>query len=258
MLHEGEEPLISKNGKSGAIFFAGCSLKCVYCQNYEISHSYKGTFLSPSDLAEVFKKLEDAGAENIDLVTPTHFADKILEALKIYKPKVPVVYNTSGFESVKTLKSLKGYVDIYLTDYKYFDDDLAKRLSNVLSYRKNAESALKEMKKQKKTNKFKDNALVSGIIVRHLVLPSHTLDSLKVLDRIRKILGKKAIVSIMSQYTPIDGLKEEDINRKLKPLEYKMVVRHALKLKLFNSLVQDLDSATACLTPDFKSKIFEI
>ncbi len=259
MLHEWEEPMLTKDDeKSGAIFFSGCNLKCVYCQNYNISHFIVGKEVSPSELAEIFKDLERKGAGNIDLVTPTHFADKILEALKIYKPRIPVIWNTSGYEKAETLKTLSGYVDIFLTDFKYIESASADELSLAKDYPEVCIEALKEMKRQQPTNVFEGEKLMRGIIVRHMVLPTYSRESMQILTKISEILGKNAIISLMSQYVPLgEAAKKRKINRKLTNLEYKIVVNHALNLGLNNTLVQDLGSASETFTPNFGGKFDE-
>ena len=261
MLHHFEEPILTAENEkgSGAIFFSGCDMRCVYCQNYEISHKIVGEKVSVEKLVEIFKSLEKAGAGNIDLVSPTHYSNLIIQALKIYKPSVPVVWNSNGYESCETLKQLKGLVDIYLVDFKYANNQSAIKYSKTPNYVETAKNALKEMKNQQKTNIFKNGKLVKGIIVRHLVLPNLAKDSTIVLDIIHNILGKNAIVSIMSQYVPMfEATKLKEINRKITKLEYKLVVNHALKLGLNNSFIQDLDSSCVSYTPDFKNNVFEI
>lgn len=261
MLHHFEEPILTAENEkgSGAIFFSGCNMRCVYCQNYEISHKIVGEKVSVEKLIEIFKSLEKAGAGNIDLVSPTHYSNLIIQALKIYKPSVPVVWNSNGYESCETLKQLKGLVDIYLVDFKYANNQSAIKYSKTPNYVETAKNALKEMKNQQKTNIFKNGKLVKGIIVRHLVLPNLAKDSTIVLDIIHNILGKNAIVSIMSQYVPMfEATKLKEINRKITKLEYKLVVNHALKLGLNNSFIQDLDSSCVSYTPDFKNNVFEI
>lgn len=261
MLHHFEEPILTAENEkgSGAIFFSGCNMRCVYCQNYEISHKIVGEKVSVEKLVEIFKSLEKAGAGNIDLVSPTHYSNLIIQALKIYKPSIPVVWNSNGYESCETLKQLKGLVDIYLVDFKYANNQSAIKYSKTPNYVETAKNALKEMKNQQKTNIFKNGKLVKGIIVRHLVLPNLAKDSTIVLDIIHNILGKNAIVSIMSQYVPMfEATKLKEINRKITKLEYKLVVNHALKLGLNNSFIQDLDSSCASYTPDFKNNVFEI
>ena len=261
MLHHFEEPILTAENEkgSGAIFFSGCNMRCVYCQNYEISHKIVGEKVSVEKLIEIFKSLEKAGAGNIDLVSPTHYSNLIIQALKIYKPSIPVVWNSNGYESCETLKQLKGLVDIYLVDFKYANNQSAIKYSKTPNYVETTKNALKEMKNQQKTNIFKNGKLVKGIIVRHLVLPNLAKDSTIVLDIIHNILGKNAIVSIMSQYVPMfEAIKLKEINRKITRLEYKLVVNHALKLGLNNSFIQDLDSSCVSYTPDFKNNVFEI
>ena len=261
MLHHFEEPILTAENEkgSGAIFFSGCNMRCVYCQNYEISHKIVGEKVSVEKLVEIFKSLEKAGAGNIDLVSPTHYSNLIIQALKIYKPSVPVVWNSNGYESCETLKQLKGLVDIYLVDFKYANNQSAIKYSKTPNYVETAKNALKEMKNQQKTNIFKNGKLVKGIIVRHLVLPNLAKDSTIVLDIIHNILGKNAIVSIMSQYVPMfEATKLKEINRKITKLEYKLVVNHALKLGLNNSFIQDPDSSCVSYIPDFKNNVFEI
>lgn len=260
MLHQGEEPfLTAENEKgSGAIFFSGCNLRCVFCQNYKISHEICGKKVTPNELANIFKFLEEKGAGNIDLVTPTHFTDKIIEALKIYKPKIPVIWNSGGYEKPETLKKLEGLVDIFLLDFKFADDEFAKKYCNAPNYASNIELCLKEIKRQIPKNKFSGQKLVRGIVLRHLVMPSLTKDSISVLDKIKEILGTDALVSIMSQFTPFGECeKYPEINRTITNLEYKIVVAHAKKLGLFNALIQETASATTEMIPDFDGEIVE-
>ena len=262
MLHQHEEPiLVSNNEKgSGAIFFAGCNLKCVYCQNYDVSHSANGLTITPKELANIFKELELNGAGNIDLVSPTQYTNQIIEALKIYKPKVPVIWNTGGFETAENIQKLKGLVDIYLTDFKYANNNHALKYSKASNYVENAKQALIEMKKQYASNIFENGKLVKGIIVRHMVIPTLCKDSINVLNTIENLLGKDAIVSIMSQYTPNGQLQNKfpEINRTITNLEYKLVVNHAIKLGLKNAFIQELNSANNKYTPNFNNEIFEI
>lgn len=260
MLHQGEEPFLTseKEKGSGAIFFSGCSLRCVFCQNYKISHEPCGKEISPTELAKIFKLLEEKGAGNIDLVTPTHFTDQIIEALKIYKPHIPVVWNSGGFEKPETFKKLEGLVDVFLLDFKYANDKFAEKYSNAPNYASNIELCLKEIKRQIPTNIFSGQKLVHGIVIRHLVLPTLTKDSCLVLDKIKELLGSEVLVSIMSQFTPFGECeKYPEINRTITNLEYKTVVAHAKKLGLFNTLVQDTLSATTDMIPDFDGEIVE-
>ena len=255
MLHKYEEPLISggeKDKGSGAIFFAGCNLKCVYCQNFPISHKNKGKNISVAELANIFKDLERRGALNINLVTPTHFTMQIIEALKIYKPNIPIVWNSSGYESVETIEKLKGYVDIFLVDLKYMSNELSTKYSGAVDYADVATKAILKMRELQPKDVIENGHMKKGIIVRHLVLPTHTDDSIKCLDFILKNLGKDTIVSIMSQYEPrYDAKKFHEIDRKITPIEYKRVVNFALKNDMKNCFVQDLSSADSKYTPKF-------
>lgn len=255
MFHHYEEPLISgeeKSKGSGAIFFTGCNLKCVFCQNYPISHKNKGKNISTKKLANIFKTLEKKGALNINLVTPSHFSMQIIEALKIYKPNIPIVWNSNGYESKETIEKLKDYVDVYLVDLKYMNNDIAIKYSKAPNYVESATQAIKQMKTNQPQDKIENGLIKKGIIIRHLVLPSHTSDSIKCLDFIHNEIGENSIVSIMSQYEPrYDATKFEEINRKITPLEYKRVVNHALKLNMTNCFTQELSSADSKYTPKF-------
>ncbi len=255
MLHKYEEPLISggeKDKGSGAIFFAGCNLKCVYCQNFPISHKNKGKNISVDELANIFKDLERKGALNINLVTPTHFTVKIIEALKVYKPNIPIVWNSSGYESVETIEKLKGYVDIFLVDLKYMSDELSTKYSGAINYVEAATKSILKMRELQPKDVIEKGQMKKGVIVRHLVLPTHTDDSIKCLDFILKNLGKDTIVSIMSQYEPrYDAKKFPEIDRKITPIEYKRVVNFAIKNDMKNCFVQDLSSADSKYTPKF-------
>lgn len=260
MLHQYEEPILTASNEkgSGAIFFAGCNLQCVYCQNYDVSHSMKGKKISTQELANIFKDLEEKGAGNIDLITPTHFTEQIIEALKIYKPNIPVIWNSGGYESPESISQLKNLVDIFLVDFKYSNNLSAIKYSKAPYYVENATASLVEMKKQQPNNVFNNGKLVKGIIVRHLVLPSLAKESLPILDSIKSILGEDAIVSIMSQYVPMGKACEySEINRPINNLEYKLVVNHALKIGLKNAFTQELNSANIKYTPTFNNNIFD-
>ncbi len=251
-LHFWEEPIISGESGSGTIFFSGCNLKCVYCQNYEISKQAFGKEISVERLAEIFKELENKGANNINLVTPSHYVTQIIEALKIYKPKVPIVYNTSGYDSVEEIKMLEGWVDVYLTDLKYYSKELSKKYSSAENYFEVATKAILEMVKQQPKNIYENGLLKKGVIIRHLVLPNNYKDSFEVLNWIKNNLGENALVSIMGQYTPCYNAKNfEEINRKLKPIEYKLVLNYFQKIELKNGFMQSLDSADESYIPPF-------
>lgn len=258
MLHKWEEPLISGNCKtagSGAIFFSGCNLKCVYCQNKDISGGGNGKEITPYVLAEIIKKLEKDGAVNINLVTPTHFTDEIIAALNIYKPNIPVVWNTSGYEKVETIEKLTGYVDIFLTDLKYVNDELSFKLSNAKDYFNYASKAIIKMRKIVGEDKIENGLMKKGLIVRHLILPGFTSDSVNVLNWIKENLGVDTIVSLMSQYTP-NGTKQcvESLNNKISKIEYNRVVKKAIALGFTNAFIQDSDSSSTQYIPKFYEK----
>lgn len=255
MLHHYEEPIISGENLcdkgSGVIFFAGCNLRCEYCQNYQLSHGAVGQDITIFDLAKIFKGLEEMGAYNINLVTPTHFTLQIIEALKIYRPKIPIVWNTSGYEKPETIELLKGFVDIFLTDFKYYEKP-AEKLSNAQNYLYYVTHSIPKMREIVGENIIKNGLMQKGLIIRHLVLPNFTADSCKVLSWIANNLGKEQIVSIMNQYVPMYKAKENPLlNRRVTPLEYKRVVNYALFLGLKNAYIQDSDSASASFTPSF-------
>ena len=251
-LHFWEEPIISGTNGSGTIFFSGCNLNCVYCQNYNISKENFGKDITTQRLAEIFKELENAGAHNINLVTPSHYVKQIVEALNIYKPKIPVVYNTSGYDSVEELKMLEGYVDVYLTDLKYYSSELSQKYSSAKNYFEVCSLAIKEMIRQQPKNVMENGLIKKGVIIRHMVLPNCINDSFKVLDWIKNNLGEDVIVSVMGQYTPyFNASKFPEINRKLKPVEYKLVINHFNKLGLKNGFMQSLDSADENFIPPF-------
>ena len=255
MLHHYEEPIISggEDGRgSGAIFFTGCNLKCVYCQNDPISHGGKGEIFSIDEFILEMKKLEESGALNINLVTPTHFTDEIITALKIYRPNIPIVWNSSGYEDVRTVERLKEYVDIYLVDLKYMEDDIAMKYSSAPNYVSNATKSIVKMRENQPLDIIENGVMKKGVIVRHLVLPNHTKNSIKCIDFVADNLGTDTIMSIMSQYEPrYNAVHYPEINRRLTPLEYKRVVAHAERRGMTNSYIQDLSSADSKYTPKF-------
>ena len=242
--HNFEEPCISGKKGSGTVFFSNCNMNCVFCQNYEISQQGKGKEISIEELADIFIKQQEKDVENINLVTPTSYVPQIIEAIKIARKnglKLPIVYNTNGYEKVETLKMLEGYVDIYLPDFKYSDDDLGKRLSKVDNYFEIATEALKEMYRQ--TGKAVFNAegiMQKGMIIRHLVLPNHILNSRRVLKWINENMHD-VYVSVMAQYFPTYKAKEiDDINRKLTKEEYEQIENYLYRLDLENGYIQEL------------------
>jgi putative pyruvate formate lyase activating enzyme len=241
--HMWEEPCISGTNGSGAVFFSGCTLRCVFCQNYEISAKNNGTYISVSKLAQEFKALEDSGVHNINLVTPTPYVNAIIEALSIYKPNIPVVYNCSGYEDLNTIKKLEGYVDIYLPDFKYSQNTLAEKYSSAKNYVEIATNAIKEMVRQTGSAEFDHNGIMQkGTIIRHLVLPNHTKNSIGVLDIIKENFSD-CMVSLMGQYTPLGKAKEfEKLNRKITQREYNKVKDYLFDLDI-DGFVQELSSA---------------
>ena len=250
-LHMWEEPCISGNTGSGTVFFSGCNLRCVYCQNYNISHESYGKEITINRLAEIFRTLEEKGANNINLVSPSHYTMAIKQALDIYRPNIPIVYNSSGYDSVEQLEMLKDYIDVYLVDFKYWDQKLSDRLSKAPNYRDVATKAILKMREYQPREEYKNEMLVKGVIIRHLVLPNHTDDSIEILRWIKKNIDSP-MISLMGQYTPMYKASEhEDINRKLKPIEYKIVQKAMHDMELNEGYVQDLSSATDEYTPIF-------
>ena len=252
MKHYWEEPIISGTNGSGTIFFSHCSLKCIYCQNYEISSGGLGKETTIEKLADLFKQLEKSGVHNINLVTPTHYAKQIMVALDIYKPNIPIVWNTSGYETVETVHALKNYVDIYLTDFKYFDNKLASEYSGAPDYNEVCSSAIIEMRKNQPVDIIENGIMKKGVIVRHLVLPTHYKDSMDILRWIKDSLGINTLVSLMSQYTPYyKAINHHILKNKLKPLEYKIVLNEFNALGLKNGFSQSGQSATCEYIPKF-------
>lgn len=251
-LHYWEEPSISGKNGSGAIFFSGCNLGCVFCQNYEISHGCKGVEVSDDKLIDIMKRLVDEGANNINFVNPTHYSLQLLRVLEKYKPPVPIVYNTSGYDSVETLKMLDGAVDIYLPDFKYIRPEKALKYSKAEDYPQVAEEALAEMKRQVGEDVFDENGIMQrGMIIRHLVLPSNTNSSISALDYLAENFGD-TYISVMAQYVPCGDLTEyKEINRPLTQREYDKVVNHIFDLGLQKIFVQELEAASDEFIPDF-------
>lgn len=242
--HNFEEPCISGKKAQGQSFFPNCNMNCVFCQNYEISQQGKGKEITIEELAEIFIKQQEKDVENINLVTPTSYVPQIIEAIKIARNKglkLPIVYNTNGYEKVETLKMLEGYVDIYLPDFKYSDNELAKRLSKVDNYFEIATQALTEMYKQTGKAVFDDRGIMQkGMIIRHLVLPNQILNSRRVLKWINENMHD-VYVSVMAQYFPTYKAKDiEDINRKLSKEEYEQIENYLYRLDLENGYIQEL------------------
>ena len=258
-LHMFEEPPISATRGSGTVFFAGCSLRCVFCQNRAISRAEEknmGREVSIDELCDIFFSLKEQGAHNINLVTPTHFADKIAIALECVKDKlsIPVIYNSSGYERVETLKMLDGLIDIYMPDFKYGSAECAARYSSASDYVEVATASVAEMFRQTGEPYFdSDGLLLRGTLVRHLVLPAHRKDSILALNTLAKAVPpNKILLSVMSQYTPDFALDSpyENLHRRLTSFEYNSVVDHASSLG-FNGFAQSRSSASTSYTPDF-------
>lgn len=249
-LHPFEEPPISFKNGSGCVFFCGCSLKCVFCQNFELSRNTRGKDISVNELADIFKKLEDRGAENINLVNPTHYLENIAKAVEIYRPKIPIVYNTHGYETLESLKIADGFVDIYLPDLKFIDPLLAKRYTARADYSDYALPAVSFMA-QKPLKMSKDGKMLSGCIVRHLILPLASYDSVNIVKFI-STLPESVYFSLMSQYTPfgkIENLKE--LQRKITAREYEKVLSAVEEYGLKNVFLQDRESATENYIPEW-------
>ena len=260
-LHQWEEPVISGENGSGTVFFSNCNLSCLFCQNKKIStdrNSY-GKEISNDKLKEIFLKLQDLGAHNINLVTPTHYVPQIIDVLKEVKNKdlkIPVVYNTSSYENVSTIESLKGLIDIYLADLKYFDDELGSKYSKCNDYFKYASLAIGEMYKQTGKFQIKDNLLMSGLVVRVLVLPGHVDDSKKIIKYLYDTYKDNIIISIMNQYTPVCKIDDfPNLNRKLTDEEYDEVIDYACSLGIENAFVQEGETQSESFIPDFDSSI---
>lgn len=249
-LHFWEEPCISGKEGSGTVFFSGCNLKCVFCQNNEISAENKGVEISDDKLISIFENLISQGANNINLVNPTHYAKRLAKVLSRWKSPVPIVYNSSGYEEVETLKALDGLIDIYLPDLKYIRTEKAMRYSKAADYFEKASAALLEMRRQVE-DKFDGDIMKSGMIIRHLILPQNTNSSIAVLDFIKSNFPD-TFVSLMAQYTPCGDLSEfPEINRKITKREYEKVVNYAFDNSFDKLFIQELSSADKSLIPKF-------
>lgn len=255
-LHFFEEPPISGKQGSGAVFFSYCNFKCVFCQNHEISQEFKGMAVSIKRLSEIFLNLQNQGANNINLVTPTHYVPQIIEALDIAKKNgltIPILYNTNGYDSLETIKLLNGYIDVYLPDFKYFDDKYAIKYSKVKNYKDNLIPVLKEMFRQVGKPEFFDNGIMKkGMIIRHLMLPGLLFDSKKVIDSIYNTFKDDVYISIMNQYTPMYNAKDyPEINKTLNEKHYDCLVDYAASIGVKNGFVQDSGSNTTEFVPSF-------
>ena len=255
-VHNYEEPCISGKNGSGTIFFSNCNLSCIYCQNYKISQLGKGYELSVEELANIMLEQQEKGVNNINLVTPTMYAYQIIEAIKIARKNglnIPIVYNTNGYENVKTIQDLNGYIDIYLPDLKYYSNELSKKYSKVDNYFKYTTEAIKEMYRQVGCPVFDENGIIQkGLIIRHLVLPNHLQNSKHVLKWIKENMPEDTYVSVMAQYFPTYKAKEDElINRKLTKKEYKEIEEFLYTLDLKNGYMQELGEHEEEYVPDF-------
>ena len=258
-LHFWEEPCISGEEGSGAVFFTGCNLRCVFCQNFQIARAEQGKEISVERLSEIFLELQDQGANNINLVTATHYVPQVIEALKIAKDRglhLPIVYNCGGYERVETLKMLEGFVDIYLPDFKYMDKERAKRYSRAEDYPEVAKKALAEMVRQCGEAKFDERGILKkGVIVRHLMLPGGIKDSKAVVKYLYETYGDQIYLSLMNQYTPLPHVAEyPEIDRKLKKFEYDRLVDYAISLGVENGFIQEGETAEESFIPAFTNE----
>ena len=254
--HDFEEPCISGENGSGTVFFSNCNLNCIYCQNYKISQLGKGEEITIEKLAQIFLSQQQKNVENINLVTPTSYVAQIIEAIKIAKKnglKIPIVYNTNSYETVETIELLKGYIDVYLPDLKYFENDLGKKYSNINNYFEVATKAIEEMVKQVGKPKLNERGILEkGVIIRHLVLPNNIENSKKVLKWIKDNLADKVYVSIMAQYFPTYKAKEnEELNRKLTEEEWSEIEEYIEKIGIENGYIQELGDHEEEYVPDF-------
>ena len=249
-IHSFEEPCISGEKGSGTVFFSNCNMNCVFCQNYKISQQGKGKEISIEELARILLSLQEKNVENINLVTPTSYVLQIIEAIKIAKRnglKIPIVYNTNGYENVETIKMLDGYIDIYLPDLKYAENDIAQKYSKVNKYFEYATNAIKEMYKQVGKIQLDEKGIMKkGVLIRHLILPNNVLNSMEVLRWINDNMPKDILVSVMSQYFPTyKSNMYEEINRKINKKEYEEVEDFLYSLELDNGYIQEYDE-NAC------------
>ncbi|MBQ0014157.1 MAG: radical SAM protein [Oscillospiraceae bacterium] len=257
-LHMWEEPPISGTNGSGTVFFTGCPLHCVFCQNHNIADGTNGIAITVDELSAIFLKLQEIGAHNINLVTATHFVPDVVSAINKAKENglvVPIVYNTSGYETVETLGMLDGIVDVYLPDFKYVSAKLSSKYSNAKDYFDVASKALSEMFRQVGTPQFDGDLIKKGVVVRHLILPGCTDDSKAVLDYLYRTYGDDIFISIMNQYTPLSAqlARYPELDRTLTDAEYDEVVDFAVELGITNAFVQEGAAAQESFIPDFEN-----
>ncbi|MBQ4369363.1 MAG: radical SAM protein [Oscillospiraceae bacterium] len=252
-LHFGEEPCISGTRGSGAVFFCGCPLQCVFCQNRDISRSLSGAEITCERLAEIFRDLEDQGAHNINLVTASHYTDALLNAFSVYKPSVPVVYNCSGYELPETIRRLEGYISVYIPDMKYSSSAAAAKYSCAPDYPERAKEAIHEMYRQRGPCIFDDNGLLlSGVLIRHLILPGNLKNTFGVIDFVAESFPKGSVLfSLMSQFTPMESSGFKELERRLSRREYEAAERYLFASGIEDGFCQELSSARKSFIPDF-------
>jgi putative pyruvate formate lyase activating enzyme len=258
-LHMWEEPCISGEKGSGTVFFSGCAMGCVYCQNHNIAIGAAGKEISINRLSEIFLELQAKEANNINLVTPSHYVPQIVDAIILAKENglhIPIVYNCGSYEKVETLKLLDGLIDIYLPDFKYMDDDIAIKYSNAKDYAKHAKDAIAEMVRQTGEVQFSDEGIMTkGVIVRHLTLPGYLEDSKKIIQYLYKTFGDTIYISIMNQFTPLETVTNyPEINRKITENEYEELVDYAIELGVENGFIQEGETATDSFIPEFNEE----
>ena len=257
-LHMWEEPCISGDIGSGTIFFSYCNLRCIFCQNYDISTLHKGSIVSVNRLKEICLELQEKGALNINLVTPAHYVPLIVEALKLAKKEgltIPIIYNTSSYENISTIKLLEGIVDVYLPDLKYYDDIYGIKYSNCNNYFKYASSAIEEMYKQVGKCVFDNNGIIrKGVIVRHLMLPYNIEDSKNIINYLYNKYKDNIYISIMNQYTPLRKLKYDNLNKKVTDTEYDELINYAYDLGVRNAYIQEGETQKESFIPDFNNE----
>ena len=250
--HFWEEPPISGTNGSGAVFFSGCNLRCVFCQNFEVSRAKCGKEITDKRLTEIFDSLISEGAHNLNLVTATQYSERLSEILRDYHSPVPVVYNCGGYESLETLRRLEGLVDIYLPDLKFFDPERSMRYCGAADYFETASAAILEMRRQQPEDVFEDGLMKKGLIIRHLVLPKNVNQSRRIFEWIKENLGAKTYISLMAQYTPCGELESfPELQRKITRREYEKAVCSLEDLGFENVFLQELDSAAEQFIPAF-------
>lgn len=254
--HMWEEPCISGTKGSGTVFFSNCNLRCVFCQNHDISQESTGREVSIQRLSEIFLEQQERGFHNINLVNPTHYAPQIIEAIKISKSKgltIPIVYNSNGYETTDTIDDLEGFIDIYIPDFKYFNDKYAIKYSNAPDYFNIASACISRMVEQTGPCKFDEQGIMTrGVIIRHLMLPGLLFDSKKVVDYIYKSFGDDVYLSLMNQYTPMFHAKDyPEINKRLNPGHYDSLIDHCLEIGYKNAFIQESGTDTTDFVPDF-------